>query len=220
MNYFFNNFISPSPTLDESSDEDKLYTTKEAAKELGVSEYTIRKKIRDGDLKAEKMKGEAGYRITRKEIERFSEVSGKSGITLKKAKSIVPSVGSVVTCTVGTTPAIIGGFVGGLISLKDLLFKRQKENNNLGLDEKIDQNKEDISFLEALKEGLQKDLNFADLNLQRLNLDKDELGDTKEFKKKELDIQMGIEHIGANIQAIDMRITDLEKENKELMKKE
>lgn len=219
MSYFFNSFISPTSNLNESLNKDiskKLYTTKEAAKELGVSEYTIRKKIRDGELKAEKISGESGYRITRGEIERFSEKTGKSGIVLKKASP----VSSVVACTANTPGVnpIIGRFIGSLIGL----FQKKDDDLEVSdnLTERIEKNKDELRFLEAYKVGRQKDLNFAELNLQRLLLDEKELGNTKDFKKKHIELKMEIEYISGDLDAVNLRIIKLEKENEELMKKE
>ena len=43
--------------------EEKFYTTKEVSEILGLTEYTVRKKIREGDIKAEIFSGHAGYRV-------------------------------------------------------------------------------------------------------------------------------------------------------------
>ena len=43
--------------------EEKFYTTKEVSEILGLTEYTVRKKIREGDIKAEIFPGHAGYRV-------------------------------------------------------------------------------------------------------------------------------------------------------------
>ena len=46
-----------------SASEEKVYTTKEVSDILGLTEYTVRKKIREGDIKAEIFSGHAGYRV-------------------------------------------------------------------------------------------------------------------------------------------------------------
>ena len=50
------------------------YTTKQAAKYLWISILTVRKAIRDGKLKATKIKNSLGYRIRGREILRFADV--------------------------------------------------------------------------------------------------------------------------------------------------
>ena len=48
-----------------------FYNTKEAAELLSLSEYTVRKKIRDGEIKAEVVQGKAGYRISKSDLEEY-----------------------------------------------------------------------------------------------------------------------------------------------------
>ena len=52
---------------------DVFYTTKEASVLLDISEYTVRKKIRDGELKAEVIPGKAGYRINKTDLNDYLE---------------------------------------------------------------------------------------------------------------------------------------------------
>ena len=51
--------------------EAKYYTTKDVSDILEITEYTVRKKIRNGDLKAETFPGHAGYRIKHEELQDY-----------------------------------------------------------------------------------------------------------------------------------------------------
>ena len=54
-----------------STKEEKTYTTEEISKILGVSEYTVRKKIRFGKLKAKNIIGKKGYVITETDLQNY-----------------------------------------------------------------------------------------------------------------------------------------------------
>ena len=58
--------------------EGKTCTVAEAAKILDLTEYTVRKKIRDGDIKAIKASDREGYRIPLDELISYSEKHGRS----------------------------------------------------------------------------------------------------------------------------------------------
>lgn len=83
------NTIGKSFTSNSLDTENKFYTTKEAAEILNLTEYTVRKKIRNGDLKAETFKGHAGYRI-RHEVLRDYISRHHNLITLEKFISSAP----------------------------------------------------------------------------------------------------------------------------------
>lgn len=51
--------------------EEKTYTTEEVSKILGISEYTVRKKIRFGRLKAKNIIGKKGYVITESDLQDY-----------------------------------------------------------------------------------------------------------------------------------------------------
>lgn len=51
--------------------EEKTYTTEEVSKILGISEYTVRKKIRLGRLKAKNIIGKKGYVITESDLQDY-----------------------------------------------------------------------------------------------------------------------------------------------------
>ena len=53
---------------EETKRSDRLITVQEAAKLLGVSEYTVRQEIRAGNLKAQRPKNARAYKISYSEI--------------------------------------------------------------------------------------------------------------------------------------------------------
>ena len=50
-----------------------VYSTKEVAQILNMSEYTVRKKIRNKEIEATKEAGELKYKITREAIEKYTQ---------------------------------------------------------------------------------------------------------------------------------------------------
>ena len=65
-----------------SASEEKLYTTKEVSEILGLTEYTVRKKIREGDIKAEIFPGHAGYRVKHDDLKDY--ISQRRGNALQE----------------------------------------------------------------------------------------------------------------------------------------
>lgn len=53
------------------SKDDVFYTTKDASEILGISEYTVRKKIREKDIRAEVIPGKSGFRIKKSDLEEY-----------------------------------------------------------------------------------------------------------------------------------------------------
>lgn len=190
------------------------YTTKEAAELLGLSEYTLRKRIRDKELNVLGKRGKT-YVISKEELERYSEEKRKKGILVGgMANSLVaPMVTPLSNITsmntsdstlINTSKMIsnlkthsgLFGVMGTIFS--SILYKI--------LDNNIDFDKKDIKFYKEYYKGVQKDLKVAQLELERLKLDKN---DTVEYKKKELDLRMKIERIEQNLQAIKMKIDSM-----------
>lgn len=58
--------------------EEKTYTTEEVSKILGISEYTVRKKIRFGKLKAKNIIGKKGYVITNSDLQDYLHPNKKN----------------------------------------------------------------------------------------------------------------------------------------------
>lgn len=53
---------------EDSKKSDRLITVQEAAKLLGVSEYSVRQEIRAGNLKAQRPKNARAYKLSYSEI--------------------------------------------------------------------------------------------------------------------------------------------------------
>lgn len=58
------------------NDDKESYSTKDAANLLNISEYTVRKKIRDGELKATLSSSKTGYRIDKEELQNYAVKTG------------------------------------------------------------------------------------------------------------------------------------------------
>ena len=164
------------------------YTTKEAAEILGISEYTVRKKIRDEELKAIKIPGEAGYRISKEELERYSEKAGKSGITLKEASKSTEVHGSL--------------FDKNIFGIYEIL--NSPNETNITKEEKR-------KILEEYYKGKQNELKLIELKYKRFLLDKDEIDkedekSVKDFDKQELDYQIKIESLKTEVQALKINL--------------
>lgn len=72
------------------------FTVKEAAEALGISEKTVRRRIKDGTLKAEQVQGKRGleYQITDLEGDQStsSELGAEGGMALVKAIEVIKSL--------------------------------------------------------------------------------------------------------------------------------
>ncbi|WP_304067746.1 helix-turn-helix domain-containing protein [Megamonas hypermegale] len=184
------------------------YTTKEAAQILGLSEYTVRKKIRDKELMISGKEGKS-YLISKNEIARYLKKQGKMGLmenigSVSEGAIGRTAIGSLLGSAIAATipGAIIGGIIGGLTGNKVGSFEMRCDT--LFNDVKL--NKNDVNFYKDYYEGRQQDLKVAKLEYERLMLDKE---DTVEFKKKKLDIEMKIETIKSDLHAIKMKIDSL-----------
>lgn len=72
--FFMAAAVGAASTVEEdafSASEEKFYTTKEVSEILELTEYTVRKKIRDGDIKAEIFPGHAGYRVKQDDLKDY-----------------------------------------------------------------------------------------------------------------------------------------------------
>ena len=162
---------------------DVFYTTKEASVLLDISEYTVRKKIRDGELKAEVIPGKAGYRINKTDLNDYLE-------RRRRLKSIDASDDKVEK-----------------IFLEKLAPPEEK-NENVFVDSMMQLDKAVINnpnakkvspeLLRGVIAGKETDLKGLRLRLKMLELDDD---DSIEFKKKKLQLEIDINDLEAEIQA-------------------
>ncbi len=123
----------------------KTCTVSEAAKVLGLTEYTVRKKIRDGDIKAVKGSSDReGYRIPIDELMRYAENHGHSEIS--------------------TGFELISDFLG---------TELQKIFDGLGSSKKKNPNRERIKNL--MTESIRDEIEATKYHIQALELDGDDM---------------------------------------------
>lgn len=92
--------------------EQRTLTVREAAEQLGLSEYTIRKKIRDGELEGECQSNRAGYQIPWESFRKYAERQDRKLGSLWSRTALVAG-GTLVGRLIGGP---VGGFVGGLVT--------------------------------------------------------------------------------------------------------
>ena len=91
--------------------EEKFFTVAEAAKILNLTDYTIRKKIREGQIKAVQGSSDReGYRIPQEEITRYLQNKGRGGI----ASSFIP--GTAGLGFMSPVMPVVGGVMSGIFS--------------------------------------------------------------------------------------------------------
>ena len=171
------------------SNNNNGYSTKDVAEILGISEYTVRQKIREKSLKAEKIKGIAGYRISQDNLDNY--------IKTKKHRSNVQPTNKSINSNSVANIKDFSGTLGNIANTDDKSIY-------------------DIGLLTKIKEGKVKDLNGLNLRLQMLSLDKN---DSPYFQKKELALKIAINDLEAAIQAYDLLIASFKKnnENKDML---
>lgn len=155
--------------------DDEFYTTRDASVLLEISEYTVRKKIREGEIKAETIPGKSGYRIRKSVLNEYMENKNKG-----KNKSATTAVN---TTSDKTSDAI---FVESMAQLGEMIANNPEVKNM------------NPELLRRIVEGKQMDLKGLKLRLQMLELDGD---DSTEFKKKKLKLEIAINNLEAEIQA-------------------
>lgn len=142
--------------------KEKIYTVSEAAKILGLTEYTVRKKIRDGDITAIKGSSDReGYRIPADEVMRYAEKHGGAEIF--------------------TEFGLIGEALGtGLRKIFDGLSSSKKKNPH----------SERIKTL--MTESIRDEIEATEYHIQALELDGDEMSkeDRKKVLEAKAKIKM------------------------------
>lgn len=124
---------------------EKTCTVSEAAKVLGLTEYTVRKKIRDGDIKAIKGSSDReGYRIPLDELMRYAENHGHSEMF--------------------TGFGLIGDFLGaGLQKILDNFDSVKRKNPNYA------------RIKNLTIESIQDEIEATEYHIQALELDGDDI---------------------------------------------
>lgn len=166
--------------------DDVTYTTKEAAELLNISEYTVRKKIREGEIIAETIPGKAGYRITKDNLNAYINRKNK---TLKTTSAFNES-----TTNVANFSSMISFFA----------------NNS---DSDFEENAINPAILQSIIEGKMLDLESLKLQLKRLELDAD---DSENFQKQLLSMKIAIKNLEAEIKAYEtMKLLNEESEQQD-----
>lgn len=190
--------------MDYSKNE---YTTKEAANLLGMSEFTLRRKIRNKEINVIGKKGKS-YIISKEDLKQYVKEKGNfniSNTTRKQAEAIANMVianglDPSIIFNIATTPimnSIISSILVSILPVENLKNTFNNVEDNL-----------DIDFYKTCYKSIQRDLNIVKFKLEKLMLDKD---NTVEYKKKELDLRIQIETIEKNLQILKMKIDSMNK---------
>lgn len=175
-----------------------VYSTKEVAQILNMSEYTVRKKIRNKEIEATKEAGELKYKITREAIEKYTQNElNKLGIKNNNISnedknnenlSIVELISSTVNNTLDNASKCINSHLP----------------SNKSIDEKINQKQ-----TELIK-------NKSELKIKQLEYNKFQLDENNslEYKKKDIDFQIAIEKLSSSVDILQKELQLLEQEKK------
>lgn len=175
-----------------------VYSTKEVAQILNMSEYTVRKKIRNKEIEATKEAGELKYKITREAIEKYTQNElNKLGIKNNNISnedknnenmSIVELISSTVNNTLDNASKCINSHLP----------------SNKSIDEKINQKQ-----TELIK-------NKSELKIKQLEYNKFQLDENNslEYKKKDIDFQIEIEKLSSTVDILQKELQLLEQEKK------
>lgn len=126
------------------SEADKTYTVQEVADLLGLSEFTVRRRIKDGKLKAIMDSKKQGYRVTQDSLMEYANAqNAKVGSLWQKGKEIGGLAATIIgsnlmnalplmpaTMSIGTLASIeIGKVLGKIIGLNLDSSKCDLESN-------------------------------------------------------------------------------------------
>ncbi|MBQ4422671.1 MAG: helix-turn-helix domain-containing protein, partial [Schwartzia sp.] len=184
--------------------EQKTLTVKEVAEQLGLSEYTVRKKIRDGEIEGDRQSNRAGYQIPWESFRKYAEQQDKTlGSLWSKAALVAGS--SIVGRLIGGP---IGGFVGGLVTGGALFMNGDKaEAEGTPTDfEDLDELK-DPELIEKIIERLGAEMDEVNIRIEYAQYQVDEAA-TPEEKKEAMQSLMEnkLEYSRLNKQVKDLEI--------------
>ncbi|MBQ8699079.1 MAG: helix-turn-helix domain-containing protein [Schwartzia sp.] len=185
--------------------EQKTLTVKEVAEQLGLSEYTVRKKIRDGEIEGDRQSNRAGYQIPWESFRKYAERQDKKVGSLWSKAAIVAG-GSIVGRLIGGP---IGGFVGGLVSGGALFGMNGDKAEAEGVPtdfEDLDELK-DPELIEKIIERLGAEMDEVNIRIEYAQYQADEAA-TPEEKKAAMQTLMEnkLEYSRLNKQAKDLEI--------------
>lgn len=184
--------------------EQKTLTVKEVAEQLGLSEYTVRKKIRDGEIEGDRQSNRAGYQIPWESFRKYAERQDKKVGSLWSKAAIVAG-SSIVGRLIGGP---IGGFVGGLVTGGALFMNGDKaEAEGTPTDfEDLDELK-DPELIEKIIERLGAEMDEVNIRIEYAQYQVDEAA-TPEEKKEAMQSLMEnkLEYSRLNKQVKDLEI--------------
>jgi excisionase family DNA binding protein len=184
--------------------EQKTLTVKEVAEQLGLSEYTVRKKIRDGEIEGDRQSNRAGYQIPWESFRKYAERQDKKVGSLWSKAAIVAG-SSIVGRLIGGP---IGGFVGGLVTGGALFMNGDKaEAEGTPTDfEDLDELK-DPELIEKIIERLGAEMDEVNIRIEYAQYQVDAAA-TPEEKKEAMQSLMEnkLEYSRLNKQVKDLEI--------------
>ena len=185
--------------------EQKTLTVREVAEQLGLSEYTVRKKIRDGEIEGDRQSNRAGYQIPWESFRKYAERQDKKVGSLWSKAAIVAG-GSIVGRLIGGP---IGGFVGGLVSGGALFGMNGDKAEAEGVPtdfEDLDELK-DPELIEKIIERLGAEMDEVNIRIEYAQYQADEAA-TPEEKKAAMQtlVENKLEYSRLNKQVKDLEI--------------
>lgn len=165
-------------------EEKDQYTTREVADLLNLSEYTVRKKIRDQEINAKGSSGRNGYRIDKEEVIKYAN---KHKISLLPMAAMAATVMSPVLGISLGAIASLGGFLSSVFTSVD--------------NKKVDDDKK-IELYDMAIERIKKDIDGLKMKIEALQLEAD---DSIKCKKDILHLKMLINEKEGNIQEIEIQ---------------
>ena len=163
--------------------EIKFCTVTEAAKILGLTEYTVRKKIREGDLKGVKESDREGYKIPYEELIRYAQENRRSGIGKDFFEAGITAMAL----------PFVAGF-GVAAALSSLSNKTNKNSQEKIITKKI----RNLSI-----ESLRDEIEATQYYIQALEIDGDKI--SNEDKKRVLQAKAKIKFLEHQIKEIELK---------------
>ena len=172
------------------SSEEEYLTTKDASKILQLTEYTVRKKIRDGELNAEVIPGKKGYRIKKFDLDNYKSRNQRSSQSTQINSNITPNVTDIPFSQIIGAAAVWG-------------------ITNINPDSEID-----TSGIQNFIDGKKQDLKGLNLRKQKLLLQNDS---SEKYEKAKLDLEIEISDLEAEIKAYELLLTNAKFMNKKIV---
>lgn len=189
----------------------EYYTTKQAAEILGLTEYTVRKKLRNKEIKAiEGSSAREGYKIDKEDLEDYARrmASKSSAVSIP---SVLSNVYDGATSAIGKNAVnfCTGGAASAFFS-KPLMYTGlafagiaalHKIYSFFENDDKNDSNTFSHEQYDLLKKRIKTEIESCNLLKQLKELDED----SKEKERALLEIELTIKKLETYLQDIEIR---------------